>query len=234
MFDHQLKQNYGHAGEIYIKWLVNNLEEAVETILKIQAKIDTELKLTAPERFWSAVAACNIAGGLIANSLGLSTYDMKAVYTWVCKTIQSMREEIRPPLHDAVSIVGDYINRHMQNILVVKADHDNRTTAAALPTLEPRGELLIRYEPDTKHMYFVTGAFRKDCVERQINYKDTLRELKERGFAMGNPNKRMSKGMKITSPAVHTLMFNCSNSEFIDMDGLVLPELGDESRDANV
>lgn len=234
MFDHQLKQNYGHAGEIYIKWLVNNLEEAVETILKIQAKIDSELKLTAPERFWSAVAACNIAGGLIANSLGLSTYDMKAVYTWVCKTIQNMREEIRPPLHDAVSIVGDYINRHMQNILVVKADHDNRTSAAALPTLEPKGELLIRYEPDTKHMYFVTGAFRKDCVERQINYKDTLRELKERGFTTGNPNKRMSKGMKITSPAVHTLMFNCSNSEFIDMDGLVLPELGDESRDANV
>jgi len=29
MFDHQLNNNYGHAGEIYITWLVNNLEEAV-------------------------------------------------------------------------------------------------------------------------------------------------------------------------------------------------------------
>jgi hypothetical protein len=122
----------------------------------------------------------------------------------------------------------------MQNILVVKADIDNRTTAGSLPTYEPRGELLIRYEPDTKQMFFVTSQFKKDCVERQINYKDTLRELKERGFLAGNPNKRMSKGMKITSPAVHTLQFDCTNSGFIDMDGLVVSELNDANRVADV
>ena len=234
LFDRQLKENYGHAGEIYIKWLVNNLEEAVRTMLNIQAKIDAELKLTPPERFWSAVAACNITGGLIANSLNLSDYDMKAVYSFCCKTIQIMREEIKTPAEDATVVVGDYINRHMQNILVVKADIDKRTVASSMPTLEPRGELLIRYEPDTKQMFLVTSQFKKDCVERQINYKDTLRELKERGIIIGNPNKRMSKGMKITSPAVHTLQFNCANSGFIDMDGLIVSELDDANRDANV
>lgn len=145
-----------------------------------------------------------------------------------------MREEIKAPADDAAVIVGDYINRHMQNILVVKADIDNRTAAGSLPTYEPRGELLIRYEPDTKQMFFVTSQFKKDCVERQINYKDTLRELKERGFLAGNPNKRMSKGMKITSPAVHTLQFDCTNSGFIDMDGLVVSELNDANRVADV
>jgi hypothetical protein len=229
-----LKENYGHAGEIYIKWLVNNLEEAVATVLKIQAKIDSELKLTPPERFWSAVAACNITGGLIANSLNLADYDMKAIYAFCCNTIQGMREEIKTPAEDATVVVGEYINRHMQNILVVKADIDKRTVASSMPTLEPRGELLIRYEPDTKQMFLVTSKFKSDCVERQINYKDTLRELKERGILVGNPNKRMSKGMKITSPAVHTLQFNCANSGFIDMDGLIVSELDDANRDANV
>jgi hypothetical protein len=234
LFDRQLKENYGHAGEIYIKWLVNNLEEAVATVLKIQAKIDSELKLTPPERFWSAVAACNITGGLIANSLNLADYDMKAIYAFCCNTIQGMREEIKTPAEDATVVVGEYINRHMQNILVVKADIDKRTVASSMPTLEPRGELLIRYEPDTKQMFLVTSKFKSDCVERQINYKDTLRELKERGILVGNPNKRMSKGMKITSPAVHTLQFNCANSGFIDMDGLIVSELDDANRDANV
>lgn len=234
LFDRQLKENYGHAGEIYIKYLVNNLEAAVEAILNIQAKIDNELKLTPPERFWSAVAACNIAGGLIAKNLGLADYDMKGIYTWVCKTIQGMRDEIKAPAEDATVVIGDYINRHMQNILVVKADHDNRTSANSLPTLEPRGELRIRYEPDTKQMYFVTSQFKKDCVERQINYKDTIRELKERGFIVGSPNKRMSKGMKITSPAVHTLQFNCADTGFIDMDGLIVSELGDADRVADL
>lgn len=234
LFDRQLKENYGHAGEIYVKWLVNNLEEAVKTVLNIQNKIDAELKLTPPERFWSAVAACNITGGLIANSLNLSNYDMKSIYAWVCKTIQGMREEIKAPADDVTAVVGDYINRHMQNILVVKADLDKRTSVSSLPTLEPRGELLIRYEPDTKQMFFVTGHFKKDCVDRQISYKDAIRELKARGFIVATPNKRMSKGMKITSPAVHCLQFNCSDEGFIDMDGLIETELKDADRVTDV
>jgi hypothetical protein len=232
LFDRQLKENYGHAGDIYIQWLVNNLDEASKTILNIQAKIDTELRLTPPERFWSATAACNIAGGLIAKSLGLHDYDMRAIYLWACKEIQSMRSEIKPPAEDASGVIGDYINRHMQNILVVKADNDSRTTVASLPTLEPRGELLIRYEPDTKHMYFVTREFRADCVERQINYKNTLAELKRRGFFKEAVNKRMSKGMKLSSPAVNTLMFDCSDSTFLDMDGIVGSEIKNASREA--
>lgn len=221
LFDRQLKENYGFAGNIYIQWLVNNLEEAVETILKIQAKIDAELRLTPPERFWSAAAACNIAGGLISKQLGLHDYDMRAIYTWACKTIQGMRGEIKPGADDAASVLGDYINRHMGNILVVKADIDSRSTVASLPTMEPKGELLIRYEPDTKHMYLVTREFKADCVERQINYKNTLAELKQKGVFKEPVNKRMSKGMKITSPAVNTLLFDCSDSSFLNLDGLI-------------
>jgi hypothetical protein len=228
LFDRQLKENYGHAGDIYLQWLVNNLEEAVQAILNVQAKIDKELRLTPPERFWSAVAACNIAGGLIAKNLGLHDFNMKVIYEWTCKTIQGMREEIKPPADDVSSVIGDYINRHMQNILVVKANVDSRSAAAPLPTLEPKGELLIRYEPDTKMMYFVAREFKTDCVERQINYKDTLKELKEKGFFEGAMNKRMSKGMKITSPAVNALIFDCSTG-FLDMDGLIAPEIENAS-----
>ena len=231
MFDRQLKENYGHAGDIYIQELVNCLEEVLQSLLTIQGNIDRDLRLTPPERFWSAVAACNITGGLLAKRLGLINFDMKEIYNWVCSTIQNMREEIKPPLDDVNSIIGDYINRHMQNILVVKANVDSRSTTAPLPTLEPKGELLIRYEPDTKVMYLVTREFRADCVERQINYKDTLKQLMDKGFYTGTMNKRMSKGMKITSPAVSTLIFDCS-SGFVDMDGLIAPEIENAGREA--
>ena len=231
LFDRQLKENYGHAGDMYIKWLVDNLEEAVQGILDIQRKIDAELRLTPPERFWSAVAACNLAGGVLAKRLGLHDYNMGEIYKWTCKTIQSMREEIKPPTETAVSVVGDYINRHMQNILVVKADADKRTTAHSLPTLEPKGELLIRYEPDTKKMYFIAREFKHDCVERQTNYKDTLKELEMKGFFKASMNKRMSKGMKITSPGVTALEFDCSTG-LLDIDGLIAPEIEHASREA--
>lgn len=224
MFDHQLKENFGHAGDLYVKWLVENLEEARTTVLGIQAKIDRELKLTQRERFWSAVVAANITGGLIAKNLGLINWDMKAIYKWATDMILSLRVDIKPPNSDVMSVVGDYINRHMQNILVVNDDVDRRTHMPMLPTLEPRGELLIRYEPDTKKMFLAAKAFKTDCVKFQVNYKDTLQQLEKKGIYLGTMNKRLSKGMKIVSPGVHTLIFDCSNTEFISMDNIIKPE----------
>jgi hypothetical protein len=225
MFDHQLKENYGHAGDIYAKYLVDNLEEAVNGMRGIQQKIDKEMNLTGRERFWSATIACNIAGGMLARNLGLLDWDMKLIYKWACAMLEGLREDVKAPASNSASIVGDFINRHMQNILVVNDEVDARTNLHALPSLEPRGELLIRYEPDTKKMYIAAGAFRKDCVESQTHYKDTLQQLEKKGIYLGAANKRLSKGMKVKSPGVHSLIFDCSGSEFIDIDNLIAPEV---------
>jgi hypothetical protein len=221
MFDHQLKENFGHAGDLYVRWLVGNLEEAKQTLLGIQAKLDKELKLTQRERFWSAVVAANITGGLIAKNLGLINWDMKAIYKWAAQLILSLRVEVKPPASDAVAVLGDYINRHMQNVLVVDDAADGRTNLLKQPLLEPKGDLLIRYEPDTQKMFIAAKQFKEDCVKFQVNYKDTLYKLEKRSIYLGTTTKRLSKGMKIMSPGVHCLMFNCANSDFISMDGLV-------------
>ena len=80
---------------------------------------------------------------------------------------------------------------------------------------------MVRYEPDTKKLYISAKAFRDDCVEVQIGYKDTLKELKDKGIFLGAKNTRMSKGMRITSPGIHALQFDCNVPDFLDMDGLV-------------
>jgi len=231
MFDHQLFENYGHAGTVYIQWLVNNLEDAKGLLAKVQAKIDKEVQFTSRERFWSAVAACNIAGGLIAKSLGLHDYDMAAVYDWLVRMLKEMREDVKPPQSNPAIILGEFINAHMMNALVVNGEVDSRSNLEALPLWEPRGELLIRYEPDNKHLYVAAKQFKDFCVKQQINYKGTLRELHQANVFIEAMNKRMSKGMKVVSPAVRVLKFDASSSEFIQMDAM-LPS--DENRDSNV
>ena len=221
MFDHQLKENYGHAGPIYVQYLVNELEEALSCFRAIQERIDREMKLTSRERFWSAVIAANLTGGLIARNLGLCDYDMRAIYDWTLTMLADIRQDIAPPVNNAASIIGDFINRHMRNALIVNSEVDTRTKLHAAPLQEPYGDLVIRYEPDSKKLFIVAKAFRDDCVEAQIGYKDTLNELKDKGIFLGAKNTRMSKGMKITSPGVHALMFDCNVPDFLDMDGLV-------------
>ena len=160
MFDHQLMENYGFAGDIYAKYLIDNLEETKDLIRQIQARLDSEVQFTSRERFWSAVAACNIAGGLIARKLGLHDYDMKEVYKWLTGMLGEMREEVAPPNSNPISIIGEFVNAHMNNVLVVDGEVDARNSLTALPQQEPKGELLIRYEPDTKDLFISAKHFK--------------------------------------------------------------------------
>jgi hypothetical protein len=230
MFDHQLNENYGHAGEIYISWLVNNLEEARDLVKKVQARIDKEVQFTSRERFWSAQAACNIAGGLIARSLGLHDYDMAAIYAWMKVMLSEMRVDVKPPISNPAAALGEFINSHILNTLVVNGEVDARSNLVSMPSLEPRGELLIRYEPDTKHLYISAKKFKDFCVDRQVNYKNLLAKLTEAEVFLETMNKRMAKGMKVVSPAVRVLKFDTSNSEFLQVDAL----LTNEDRDSLV
>jgi hypothetical protein len=232
MFDHQLNENYGHAGEIYLTWLVNNLEEAKRTYKQIQAKIDTEVQFTSRERFWSAVCATIITGGLIAKELGLHNYDMKEIYKWMKQMLSEMRVDVKPPTESPVTALGEFVNAYLAtNTLVVNGEVDARSSLVSLPTMEPRGELLIRYEPDTKHLYVSAKHFKEFCVKQQINYKNTLKKLTDLEVYMETVNKRMSKGMKLSSPVVRTLKFNSAKSEFLQIETLVTT---DENRDSVV
>ena len=229
MFDHQLMENYGMAGDIYCNHLLGNLEESVSGLLAVQAKIDKEMRLTNRERFWSAILACNITGGLIARNLNLIDYDMKAIYQWaVNDMLKDIRLDVTPPVSEVSGVIGSYVNRCMQNMLVVNDDVDQRTRMATLPMMEPRGPLLIRFEPDTNKLFLSANEFRKDCVESQVHYKDVLQQLKAKGIFLGAAVKRMSKGMKMSTPGVYALTFDCANSDFIDMNSL-LPASGDSA-----
>jgi hypothetical protein len=231
MFDHQLRENYGHAIETYAQWLVNNLEEAVELMRAVQAKIDKEVQFTARERFWSGVVSCNIAGGLIARKLGLHDYDMAAIYEWVKTMLSEMRHEVKPPQDTPVTAIGDFINGHIGNVLVVNGQLDARTNMESLPLMEPKGELLVRYEPDTKELFVSAKAFKDYCVRHQINYKGILNDLTKTGVFKEAMNKRMSKGMKVVAPAVRVLRFDASAHQFLHLE---TEEAEDENRDSVV
>ena len=230
MFDHQLKENYGHAGDIYVQWLLANLEEAVQRVRELQVKIDKELGLTQRERFWSAVLAVNIMGGIFAKRLGLLDWDMKAIYQWATKMLLGLRLEVAPRTTNIGSVVGDFVNRHIgYNTLVVDDGVDLRTNLQSMPKWQPRGPLIIRYEPDTKYMYIAAKPFKDDCVDRQINYRDTLKELGKQGIYVNTVTKRMSKGMAVSSPGVHCLMLNCTDTDFIDVSQFAPTEAADVS-----
>jgi hypothetical protein len=185
---------------------------------------DNEKKLSQRERNYSAVISANITGGLIAKQLGLIDWDMKAIYNYVAPKLLDIRVESDiGPAHPA-EIVAEYVQENYRNMLVVDSGVDIRKHAHKLPIQEPSGPLLIRYEPDTKLLYLTVKDFKKSCVEKQVNYKDTLQVLRNHSILIESGIKRLSKGTKVVVPGVWSLVFDCGNSEFIDMGSIIAPE----------
>jgi hypothetical protein len=106
----------------------------------------------------------------------------------------------------------------MTNALVVNGKADARSSMIPLPILEPKGELIIRYEPDNERMFIAAGKFKDYCVSRQINYKSTIKDLEAKNVFVGIGNKRMSKGMKMVSPAIRAIEFNTQGYNLISLD----------------
>jgi len=213
--------NYGHAGRPYLQWLVGNLEEAINMVKQIQLVIDKKVKFSGRERFWSGVAACNIAGGMIAKRLGLIDIDVKRVFEWMIKEFSQMRQEIKPPATNQASVIGEFLNEHRGSILVINDAADNRTGMAQLPVVEPKYDLLVRMEPDTKKLFISAKHLRKFCTDNRITLKDALKALESDGIYEKTVKKRMAKGTKIEGLPTDAFMFDCSKGDFINPDDYV-------------
>jgi len=214
-----LYSNYGHAGLEYIKYLVDNLETAIDTVIEVQKKIDEEVGLTNRERFWSAVVSCNIAGALMAKDLGiLPDFNIGRVYRWVVKELHNMRAEIKPPTAtNQASVIGEFMNEHRASTLVINGEADARSGMEQLPIVEPKfNDLFIRIEPDNKKLYINAKQLRAYCSKHQITLKETLKGLEVDNIYLGQVKKRLSKGTKLQSPPIDAYVFNLANDNFLD------------------
>ena len=218
----KLYTNYGHAGPIYMRDLVENLEERILEVKQLQRIIDEKMGFTNRERFWSGVAACNLAGALFAKRLGIHSINVGRVLKWATTEFGQMRLENKPPVTTHASVIGEYWSEHRRNTLVINDQADKRTGVEMLPILEPQGELIIRMEPDTRKLFIISKKLRTWCAEHQITIKDVLSSLTNDGIYVGTVKKRMAKGTKISGiPPVDVFVFDCSKGDFLDPDAFM-------------
>jgi hypothetical protein len=87
----QVDRNYGHAGRAFIAHVATNMQKIDAMVSGIQAKLEKKLNTTSEERFYIAGVAAIIAGAEIANSLGLTTFDVKGISKFLQDQILVLR-----------------------------------------------------------------------------------------------------------------------------------------------
>ena len=216
-----LKQHYGHIGPEYIQWIINNREEALATVRGVKARLDKAAGLGAENRFWSNGNAVVIAGLLIANKLGFVKYDISKVYKWVVGQLVERNRFVNDIGASVDETVGNYLSENYNNILKIESTedlrgkNDNGLDQLVPVSATPRGQLIARFEPDTKHLFIIIKPFKNWCVDQQINYASLVDDLKQKK-GMKRVKKRLTKGTDFNMPAQDCLQLTFDGFDEVD------------------
>jgi hypothetical protein len=228
-FSETITDNWGHAGSVYIQYVINNLEQVRKTLKTMQVRIDKKANLKAENRFWSAGVACTLTGLLIAKHLGLIDYDLKKVEKWALKQLEINKNAVSDMTVSVQQVINNFITDHYNSMLWIKStqdlrkEQDNGMDSLVIPDATPKSQKLVgRYETDTKLIFIIPKYLKSWCVEQQINYGQLVTDLKEKMGAIYK-KARLTKGtaMKMNQ---YCYIFK------IDVD--VPEELGVESGDS--
>ena len=222
LYEKTLYSNFGVAGPIYFEWLVNNKEKAIQIGEDVQAALDKAAKLTNQERFWSAGIARKLAGGIIAKEIGLFDFDIDRIGKWVVGSlIPMLRKDLKQTSDTYADVLGNFLATQLSNTLIINNTADSRTGMYDTPFLEPRYELNVRIEQDTKRLYISSKIFKKYCNLEQIIFKELFMGLQAKGVYLGEIRKRMGKGSRMNVPAVYCFEFSFADDDIFGAEDLI-------------
>ena len=182
-----LFEHYGIAGDVYAKWLVQNVPAIKQALAITRQKLDDASGISTKERYWSAVISAVLTGIAIAKKLGLVGFDVQRLFNWTLGAIASMRTKGADITRDTVSILAAYLNQFMGGRIVVKKSTGSNWTVL----VDLRGtELIYRVEQDTGRIYRDRTHFRNWLARAGGDYHSLLLDLRATGVLTRGDGKR--------------------------------------------
>lgn len=186
--------NYGLAGEVFAKYLVDHQDEHAEKLRSIQLGVEKQANCKPEERFWAVTAACALYGAAIASKLGLFHVDLNRLSRWVFKTIEKMRGVKDDTVVDSPSWVGTFLSKYSANMIVVRSiGRDKHGKGIYEPVVKPHGPLYIRKDMDTDTVWISRDLLKKELLIGSASYSKLKQELVA-SRALTSDNKRVVLG----------------------------------------
>jgi len=214
-----IKNNFGHAGIIYSRYIVRNHKQLKSMVQQVQKQLDLEFGATNKERIWSGMAAANICGGLIAKHLGLlPNFDMKRIQSVVVDHLLGETTKVREAIPMSSDIMGEFLLDRINATLVIDEGLDKNTGVPQNTVIrEPKGNMLsVRYEITSGLMFVTKKDLKQYCVNRQISFTGMVDTLRREGKYLMEVNKRMAAGTTLSVPSVTALCLRFARDEVLD------------------
>jgi len=218
----KLLHNFGHAGEIFAQYLVQNVDSVKQQLKEMQLKLDREMGLSGKERFFSATLAAVFTGALIAKQLKLHDISIGPVYKAIALEMSRSKTDIIDRGFDGLSTLADYINTNIRDILVINNGTDGRAGGPqAAPIVRPLSSIKARIEPDTELLFIPVSELRIYCDKIKVPQLDFVKSLKAaKVLVEASEKKNLTKGMDITAPPVRCLWINTNGIAELSIENI--------------
>lgn len=184
-----LKFNYGWAGPEYVQYLYKiGLENVRRSIDLEYIKVADAYTKSGEYRFLSNLLSVTRVAGEIINEMGVLKFDLDRIFDVVGREMADLVSgKKREDENNRADILGDFINKNIQNCLVVK---DGKVV------MEPRNALYIRAEVDTGMIYIATMPIKTYLREIKADTRQFEKRLMTENILMGKVRKQMAAGWK--------------------------------------
>lgn len=216
-----LLKNYGHAGKIYISYVVKNLDRVKQMLLDTSAEIDRLANTTTQERYWTVAVVVNIVGGMIAKELGLINYDIDAIKLWAVKQIESMRGNTSENIIGTSGTLSAYLSESIGNTITIGGQGTKAKPFYSVK--DPTQRVWNRYEADTQLLYLNRAQFRSFVVQGGGDYNKVKAELRVKRILLNDGKlTTLTKGSSISSAGqAHCLVIDASHEEVMGAEGIL-------------
>ena len=215
VFSAAIKDNFGHAGIVFLQYVLTNLDAVKELAMTVQRKLDAQSSLSAENRYWSALASRTIAGLMLLKKAGLINWQIAPIVQWIVKVMADAKAMVGEMNVDVEAQLTDYMAENYNNMLRILSTDDARNSAGSLdkiiiPDGSPRGHFVARYEYDLKKLFLLPKPLKAWCGKQQINYAGFVDGLKAGSTKAYKAKVRLGKGTHINMPPTDVLVLDCT------------------------
>lgn len=140
----KLLENYGHAGQLFARYVVENYDVVEAMLTRTQAQLNSGLGITQVERYWSALLASVLVSVALCRNLKLLSFDLAALKVWMVARLQENRIGRDQATASPLELFGSMLTDMWEGILVTHGEGDIRQGRVATVLQKPRGTLVGR------------------------------------------------------------------------------------------
>lgn len=140
-------QNFGHAGRDFLERVMQIGEQGIRAM---QAHAFDEFPktygktFTGVERYWESICVMVDMCNRLAHEWGIVDFSQEASTCWALGQLDDMRETVADNFRDNFDLLGEYVNEHLNSIVLVH--HDPGKEPTPVYELLPKGPIRIRID----------------------------------------------------------------------------------------